>query len=347
MRIVAGVILLAGTAACAAVLGLNTSTNHPFEHRAHVLRGIACTNCHEGIYEADDDGPLHLPGDDQCRSCHAAAHSTESCTGCHGLDATPLRVGMAKHYLRFAHREHLGLVNSNCMRCHQDAARSNATLLPKMATCLGCHPHRDTFNVADCDRCHVNLEVEQTRPVSHLVHEEDYAHRHGQDAAANRFLCDTCHSEEECASCHAVNVPVLAARKAFDRPRLAGLHRAGFRSRHGREARIDPGLCITCHSEETCRQCHSESGLSASGDPGRNPHPPGWVGITASSNRHGIEARRDPVSCAGCHSGAGEALCVDCHRVGGVGGTVHPPGWTSRLSKTRDAPCRLCHGPSQ
>jgi hypothetical protein len=73
-----------------------------------------------------------------------------------------------------------------------------------------------------------------------------------------------------------------------------------------------------------------------------NPHPPGWVGPARADNEHGRAARRDPVSCAGCHGGAGEALCVSCHRVGGVGGNPHPPGYRSNQPMTA-LPCRQCH----
>jgi hypothetical protein len=68
------------------------------------------------------------------------------------------------------------------------------------------------------------------------------------------------------------------------------------------------------------------------------------VGALGTSNEHGRAARRDPASCASCHGGAGEMLCVGCHRVGGIGGNPHPPGWSSRQSLT-DMPCRLCHTP--
>ena len=73
-----------------------------------------------------------------------------------------------------------------------------------------------------------------------------------------------------------------------------------------------------------------------------SPHPPGWVGTRGSDNRHGLEARANPVSCASCHGGAGEALCVGCHRVGGPGGNPHPVGFSSHKPLS-DLPCRLCH----
>ena len=66
------------------------------------------------------------------------------------------------------------------------------------------------------------------------------------------------------------------------------------------------------------------------------------VGPTPADNAHVREARRDPTACASCHDGAGQSLCVGCHQVGGVGGSPHPPGWSSRVPLSA-MPCRLCH----
>jgi hypothetical protein len=35
---------------------------------------------------------------------------------------------------------------------------------------------------------------------------------------------------------------------------------------------------------------------------------------------------------------------VGCHRVGGIGGSPHPPGWSTRRHRS-EMPCRLCHVP--
>ena len=67
---ITGLILLAGGAgACAKMLGLEQEKqDHAFEHRAHVVQGINCLECHAGIqehpcnqrspsqYDADSDG---------------------------------------------------------------------------------------------------------------------------------------------------------------------------------------------------------------------------------------------------------------------------------------------------
>jgi hypothetical protein len=337
------VLLALSIAACAGVLGLrNNSQSHPFEHRAHVVKGVNCVVCHAGVALAGDTGPLHFPTDASCRDCHSKPHNENACSSCHGESFVRGGAELAREHLRFEHRTHMADVNGDCVRCHVGVAESQPTeLRPKMATCFGCHQHKDQWSLRDCDGCHVDLQNEGTLPTSHLVHDGDWMREHGTRAASARDLCSTCHSERACAGCHGVGtVPALPARLAFDTVQLSGLHRAGFKSRHALEARGDPGLCTTCHSESSCIECHAASNV-APGSTSRNPHPPDWV--TASGGQHGPQARIDPMSCAGCHGGAGEQLCVGCHRVGGPGGSPHGAGFTSTKNAQHDMPCRLCH----
>jgi hypothetical protein len=129
---------------------------------------------------------------------------------------------------------------------------------------------------------------------------------------------------------------------AFDDPLRAGVHRAGFEARHSLEARTQPGLCTTCHTDDFCENCHAQKKVDvASGGP--SPHPVGWVGLRGEENEHGPAAWRDPSVCAACHGGAGEQLCVGCHRVGGIGGNPHRPGWSSKQRPTAGAACVGCH----
>ena len=108
------------------------------------------------------------------------------------------------------------------------------------------------------------------------------------------------------------------------------------------EARADPTLCVSCHSPASCIDCHRARGLLSAGPMRASPHPAGWVSTPSGPNLHGHEARRDPLACASCHGGAGERLCVGCHRVGGPGGNPHPPRFDSTQAR-RDMPCRMCH----
>jgi predicted CXXCH cytochrome family protein len=333
-------------AACASVLGIRrTDPSHPFEHRAHVLKGINCVECHAGVERAGDTGPLHLPSDADCRKCHAKPHDERSCRGCHGAGYIREGAELARLTLRFDHAQHNPAVHGECVRCHTAVAEARPdTLRPKMAVCFGCHEHKDQWTLRDCDGCHVDLPAENTPPASHLVHDGDWIREHGVRAGSERDLCSSCHSERSCAACHGVGtVPTLPWKMAFDDVRLPGLHRAGFRSRHAEEARADPGLCTTCHSENSCVDCHTASHVSPEGTT-RSPHPPGWISTSRGGGEHGVEARIDPASCAGCHGGAGEQLCVGCHRVGEPGGSPHGSGFRSTKNKTHDMPCRLCHG---
>lgn len=338
-------LLSIALAACASVLGIKPKEpSHPFEHRKHALAGINCLECHTAIQRAGDQGPLHLPTTAKCVSCHAKPHDTHDCANCHGQRHTREEAELARTHLTFAHERHLKPLDGQCVPCHTAAGMTDQrTMRPGMAQCFGCHQHKDQWSANDCESCHVDLPAEHVRPSSHVIHEGDFLREHGVRAASSRELCATCHAENFCASCHGVTVPALPWRLAFDKPRMQGLHRAGFRLRHADESRANPGLCTTCHRQERfCADCHAERHVGAA--PGSlSPHPPGWV--RARGGEHGREARMDPGSCASCHGGQGEALCVGCHRVGGPGGNPHGRGFASALDKMRDQPCRLCHAP--
>jgi predicted CXXCH cytochrome family protein len=336
--------LTIAVAACAGVLGIRSKPTHPFEHRAHVTRGINCLECHEGVANEEDPQAIHFPSTADCVKCHAEPHDSRTCGDCHGELHARAGAQAARDHLRFSHRSHMPEVRGECVRCHIEVGLAQPELLrPKMATCFGCHRHEKEWTVRDCDGCHVDVAAEETPPSSHLVHDGDFIREHGVRAASARDLCSSCHSERSCAVCHGVTVAALPSKLAFDQVRLTGLHRAGFRARHSEEARSQPGLCTTCHTERFCIDCHTTSGV-APGTASRSPHPPGFLTTGRGGGQHGIQARLDPVSCAGCHGGAGEQLCVGCHRVGGPGGNPHGRGFASNKDKLRDLPCRLCHG---
>jgi predicted CXXCH cytochrome family protein len=333
-------------AACASILGIRpTDESHPFEHKIHVDKGINCVVCHAGIEQAGETGPLHLPPDALCRSCHQKPHDERSCRTCHGEAYIREGAQLAREHLRFDHVKHGPAVHGDCVRCHTAVAESRPdTLRPKMATCFGCHQHADQWTLRDCQGCHVDLNAEDQAPESHLVHDGDWLREHGVRAASERDVCASCHTERGCAKCHGVGTtPTLPWKLDLGEVPLAGLHRAGFRARHALEARADPGICTTCHSESSCVDCHNASHVSPGGTT-RSPHPAGWLSPGRGGGEHGPQARIDPASCAGCHGGAGEQLCVGCHKVGAGGGNPHGPGFASTKNKTHDLPCRLCHG---
>lgn len=337
------VLLVAGCAlaACSAILGLDDGKEHPFEHRAHVLEGVNCLDCHRGVEKAGEEGPIHIPTTEDCVACHEQPHDPSPCSGCHG--AAWIRNGavQARRHLRFEHPAHVDATDGNCIRCHAQVGRVDGPLRPGMPNCFSCHQHEDQWEATDCDGCHVDMQAEGTLPQSHVIHGPDFMREHGVRAASTPELCTACHTQRSCTGCHGVTVPVLPTRLRFDQPERADMHRAGFSLRHALEARADPAMCVTCHTESSCRDCHARENVAAGQARGRSPHPPGWVGLPGQSNTHGRAARLDPVSCASCHTG-GEQLCVDCHAVGAPGGNPHPPGFSSRKPRS-DMPCRMCH----
>lgn len=337
-RLAAAIACAVVVAACARVLGLRRDpvVGQPFPHRAHVVDGIACVICHEGVADAGDSGPLHLPDDGTCARCHEP-HTDGSCLDCHGDPFAVVAVDAARRHLRFAHADHEPASQGRCVTCHRGVAEGDRRLRPVMATCFRCHQDEQTDR--DCDACHVDLEEEGTLPESHLVHDVGWIDDHGAYAGSAADLCGSCHTERSCAACHGKTVADLPTGLRVGGAGTESAHRAGFEARHAREARADPGMCSTCHAPSACEECHRARGVADVPDVREgSPHPPAWV----VGGDHGRAARRDPMSCAACHGGAGEALCVSCHEVGGIGGNPHPPGWSSSQSLD-ELPCLLCH----
>lgn len=337
LAILAVVAVIAG-GACAGLLGLTHGGPTAFPHRAHVLAGVTCTTCHPAMGSGGD--ALHLPADTTCVGCHAKPHDAHPCLGCHAAPTAIAELVEAREHLVFAHQPHLARTAGDCMRCHVGIAEGDDHLRPPMATCFKCHAHDAARDARRCDACHRGLAETTLLPQSHLAHDGDWLREHGTRAASSGELCQACHQEKFCAECHGANVAVLPATQHFADPFSPSVHRAGFPARHALEARAEPGACLTCHTAARCESCHLAKGVAGAGR--RSPHPPGWVGLGADGNEHGREARRDPVACAGCHDGAGQALCIGCHKVGGIGGNPHPAGWSSRVPLTA-LPCRLCH----
>lgn len=338
------IVLSCLSGACAKMLGLEKEPeDRPFEHRAHVINGVNCLECHAGIKQAGQTGPLHIPTTARCVECHQDPHDTNTCSDCHGRARNRHAAEVAKKHLRFAHDEHMEAGVTECVRCHTSVTVDSDYVRVKHPTCFSCHAHKDQWDTRDCGGCHVDLPGEMTRPQSHVIHDGNFLREHGVQANAQGDLCTSCHTQRQCAACHGVTVPAIPSRLRFDEPTRNTMHRANFISVHSRMAAADPGQCVVCHSELFCVDCHTKLGISGQNSTRGNPHPPGWAGPPGSANLHGPAARVDPLSCASCHSGAGEMLCVSCHIVGGPGGNPHPPGFNSRLDVRNDLPCRLCH----
>jgi hypothetical protein len=233
--------------------------------------------------------------------------------------------------IRFSHAVHKK-AEVECLTCHEpiyDAKVLRGDFLPKEATCL---------------RCHRDLSRYPLQPVSVFSHQGDYVRVHGRAARSAPDVCATCHEQTFCADCHASTVAVKVEFKLPEKQDANYIHRDDYLGRHGIEAQGDSASCRRCHGTSFCESCHTAQNLTRRGDNPRNPHPPGWM--VAGPRSHGEAARRDIASCASCHDQVARSNCVDCHRVGGVGGNPHPMSWLEKHDREeiqRNGMCLYCH----
>jgi len=332
-------LLVALVAAC-------TESPRPrFPHAVH-LAGLAC---------GEKGGPECL----SCTSCHSLsrrdqAHAMPTVTQCerchhegrHALEAVLAAPREAPYGLiTFDHDRHLALpqVEGQCVHCHAGVVKTGSPSLPPMATCFGCHEHQEQWSRGQCAPCHAQAEVKRLLPQTFLQHAGDFVKHHGTEAAQQKRLCQACHEQADCDSCHDASQDLTVERRRPEAVTRSFVHRGDFLTTHALEAQSQPARCQRCHTPETCDACHAARGVSASLIEGRNPHPPGWVGNNPNARSfHGTAARRDILLCASCHDQGPATNCIRCHKVGGYGGNPHPAGWKSTRSENSQM-CRYCH----
>jgi hypothetical protein len=209
-----------------------------------------------------------------------------------------------------------------------------------MQTCTG-SCHQDEMRELRCDGCHTDLYRYGIDEIALIDHGPGFLRRHGEPARADSRLCSQCHDPSYCEDCHLsapgmqleVIEPMLQHRDF--------IHRGDFISRHGIEADLERGTCARCHGTPFCDDCHQQSGVGG-GVGAASPHPPGWLD-PVSPFGHARAARRDLMSCVSCHEADAETTCVPCHRVGGVAGNPHPPGFGAGIDPLLSGVCRACH----
>ena len=317
-----------------------------FSHKLHAEQDIACGDCHQGMDEKDALSG-ERPGHDACFECHEDDEQ-EDCSFCHTDGATGTAPGSnpkaPRHHaegLVFSHEIHAEAVEGDCKVCHAAVADSEAPGDRRGWThqqCMSCH--RQDYREVNCDQCHEDLTETGTEPYAMFNHDGDFLKRHGALSRSEAVVCQHCHTEDQCAACHASTNPIRASirnRSAVDR---AFVHRGDFLTRHAIEARLDRMACFKCHESRECSQCHQDRGVARAGASFR--HPTGWMD-PAAATFHGRDARKKIAFCAGCHDRGEKSNCIACHRVGGVGGNPHPDrSFDARASKS-DMPCLMCH----
>jgi hypothetical protein len=317
-----------------------------FSHARHTAAKVECATCHEEVYDATALGTSHLPAEKKCLECHREQRETKNCAFCHSdvSGAKPWKTPAPT--LKISHALHLEKVSDDCSRCHTGLPEPEGARAapPPMSACAACHEHKEEIAEGRCATCHEDLTRFPLRPVSAFSHQGSFLKEHRLPAQASPQSCALCHAQAFCKDCHTQTSGARVERRLPERVDRALLHRGDFVARHALEARSDPALCQRCHGVSECQSCHEAQGLSPGSPTPVNPHPRGWM--TPGPDSHGRAARRDIIACASCHDQGASSNCIDCHRVGGIGGNPHPPRFTLRHGPEeidRNAMCLTCH----
>ncbi|MGE0398639.1 MAG: cytochrome c3 family protein [Kofleriaceae bacterium] len=331
-----------------------------FSHRAHLARGIPCTQCHPAATTSRSAVDNLIPTEAECRACHpidrsqpdkvVAGAPTAKCVSCHpGWTPTSAvaRVYLTPTPLKFDHAAH---TKTPCTQCHGDLTKvdlATTRQLPTMASCLSCHTNgTQERHCADCHVTKPGGAIQTEFAHGTLIprstgmgdsHGLGFAKDHAQEARQVGATCTACHDRSECVACH------QGVTKPME------FHAGNYLLLHAVEARRGTPDCSACHRAQSfCIGCHERSGLSnrvatelSSTAPSRQFHPANW------GTRHAPEARRNITSCASCHR---EDDCLRCHsnQMGSMRASPHPPGWrgSSRckaLDRGNRRACLRCH----
>jgi hypothetical protein len=317
-------------------------------HAGHAKAGLDCLTCHEPIFDSTALGqPGAFAKESKCLSCHKKEKEEGKCGMCHVRAEKPGASLRKEPTLIFNHAKHLEK-DEKCEVCHLALPERGqiAKPVPPMKTCLGCHVHQAQFDGGQCSVCHKDLTKFPLKPTTLFSHQGNFTRAHPEIARSTSASCAVCHEQRFCADCHAARtVPMKIEEIIPERVDRNFIHWGDFISRHQIEARANPASCLKCHPTSFCEKCHKEQRLTPDATNPLNPHPAGWL-TPGSPSFHGTQARRDIVSCAGCHDQGAASNCVSCHRVGGPGGNPHPASFTAKHPPSdinRNPMCLTCH----
>lgn len=354
LHCVLGLVLVLVLSGCSRLRAPSENGSLVFSHSQHTEQAD-CGDCHAGI-DKDQGGPRgkFIPGKAKCGECHEEALKDRGkCSMCHRGARAGVRFRREDRKLTFSHASHAGRVK-DCATCHPKGQQGGASI-PGHATCASADCHRSAYRALRCSGCHQDLSRFREKAVAGLSHGPGFVREHGTLARQATEACAQCHDQTYCAECHARTTPARPAILFPERVDRGFIHRGDFLSRHFVEARSAPQSCKKCHGQQHCRSCHAMNGLAVATHEdlrvgrSRSYHPAGWT-QPGSGSFHGHRARQDIGRCASCHDRGAQSNCVSCHKVGGLGGNPHPPGWSWRDKSTQcrqNSMCATCHAGGQ
>jgi len=255
--------------------------------------------------------------------------------------------------LIFSHKYHAEEVEAACTDCHNAVESANASdnLLPSMETCYNCHDEDDT----ECTVCHKDPDnaIVYPRITSYIAKFPHSKH------ITDKLTCEKCHlkisvSENvlekhlpkmaTCVECHTEksqdNYCYICHNKGEDLEPAD--HKSAWKESHGFTAQTEEESCNSCHTKESCLDCHSNDNLD------HKAHPLNYA------NNHGLYAKGNKDNCYTCHEEL--SFCVDCHQKRMVIPRNHSfANWSntttggghSRAAKLDLDSCLSCHSDTQ
>lgn len=264
--------------------------------------------------------------------------------------------------IKFSHSTHVEGAGLQCTDCHEAAPGSKMSkdnLLAKKANCQSCHEEQLSQN---CTYCHTSDDP--TTYVALSTPERELVFSHEQHVSTQNIACQTCHKNLDakkdvvgalvpamatCTTCHdniQASNTCESCHTNFTGLRPANHDRTDFLREHKRFARMGDASCTTCHTQETCNDCHTGGILTRVDKTGRDlttPRTPRLIsidrgqGITLAKVHdlnfkftHGIAAKGKSADCQSCHKQ--EQFCSTCHVAGGnVNQLGFKPSWHAEV----------------
>jgi hypothetical protein len=256
---------------------------------------------------------------------------------------------------RFSHKFHEEQDAGECRQCHKPGAVS---IIPPQAVCLPCHKEK---------------ELADTPLGPSKTHTAFWLRQHGDESAAPRAQCRSCHASSFCVDCHAGGEIGVDLRRQAGKVNVPPRpHTPRFLVTHPLKAEgLGGRACEECHKRSFCTDCHEkkfppgakaplshrkswqliEAGMGGplhavfSTAQCQGCHPGGAISSRDWSAGHAEEARRNLSSCRSCHPDGDP--CIWCHSArDGLKVSPHPGNWRQIQKKFRkQSPkvCEKCH----
>ena len=234
-----------------------------------------------------------------CADCHAKAPASK-------LATDNLLAGHDN--CKSCHEEQ---INSTCTFCHtsDDPSTYAARELPKRNLIFSHEFHLSEQKV-ECEKCHTGVDAAEIGVAVKIPDMPSCNSCHNDVKASNN--CEACHSD-------------LSALRPLDH------NRTDFAREHKMIARVSTSTCASCHTQESCTDCHNGSDLvkvSLAGKDMMSLRSPRLATIDRGQTTnltkvhdlnfkftHGLAVEGKKSDCQSCHDK--QTFCVQCHEAGG------------------------------